>query len=66
MKKSTQPKVSIYAIGHRNAEHYTWGEDCDGWHLVREPALSVIEESMPPGAQEVRHYHEKAQQFFYV
>ncbi|WP_158531647.1 MULTISPECIES: hypothetical protein [unclassified Meiothermus] len=19
------------------AEHYTWGQNCDGWHLVRRP-----------------------------
>jgi len=28
--------------------------------------LSVIEERMPPGTSEVRHYHQKANQFFYV
>ena len=53
-------------ISRRTAEHYTWGEVCDGWHLVRDAVLSVIEESMPPGSQEVRHYHHKAQQFFYI
>lgn len=53
-------------ISRRTVEHYTWGEVCDGWHLVRDAALSVIEESMPPGSQEVRHYHQKAQQFFYI
>ena len=48
------------------AEHYTWGQVCDGWHLVKNENLSVIEESMPPGASEVRHCHALAQQFFYV
>jgi mannose-6-phosphate isomerase-like protein (cupin superfamily) len=48
------------------AEHYVWGEMCDGWHLVRGEALSVIEERMPPGAREQRHFHTKARQFFYV
>ena len=48
------------------AEHYTWGERCDGWHLVRDRDLSVIEESMPPNSAEVRHHHAKAQQFFFV
>jgi mannose-6-phosphate isomerase-like protein (cupin superfamily) len=28
--------------------------------------VSVIEERMPPGTSEVRHYHERANQFFYV
>jgi mannose-6-phosphate isomerase-like protein (cupin superfamily) len=48
------------------ADHYVWGKHCDGWHLVRASALSVIEERMPPGAREARHRHESARQFFYV
>ncbi len=54
------------AISRENAEHYRWGVDCDGWHLVRDKNLAVIEEFMPPGAAEIRHYHAHAQQFFYV
>ena len=52
--------------------HYTWGEICDGWHLVRGEHLSVIEERMPPGSdlslgsQEQRHFHIHSRQFFYV
>jgi mannose-6-phosphate isomerase-like protein (cupin superfamily) len=53
-------------ISIENAEHYIWGDACDGWHLVREPDLGVIEECMPSGTAEVRHYHQKARQFFYV
>jgi mannose-6-phosphate isomerase-like protein (cupin superfamily) len=49
-----------------NAEHYTWGSVCDGWHLVRAECLSVIEERMPPDTAEQRHWHERARQFFYV
>jgi mannose-6-phosphate isomerase-like protein (cupin superfamily) len=48
------------------AEHYRWGVDCDGWHLVKDKQLSVIEEFMPPGAAEIRHHHERSQQFFYI
>jgi len=48
------------------AEHYVWGGSCDGWHLARAAALSVIEERMPPGAREARHRHAHARQFFYV
>jgi mannose-6-phosphate isomerase-like protein (cupin superfamily) len=48
------------------AEHYVWGEVCDGWHLVKSSSLSVIQERVPAGASEVRHYHSKAHQFFYV
>lgn len=53
-------------VSRENAEHYRWGVDCDGWHLVRDKNLSVIEEFMPPGSAEVRHYHPRAQQFFYI
>jgi mannose-6-phosphate isomerase-like protein (cupin superfamily) len=49
-----------------NAEHYMWGSNCDGWHLVKTADLSVIEERMPPGTSEVRHHHIKARQFFFV
>jgi mannose-6-phosphate isomerase-like protein (cupin superfamily) len=61
-EKPTQP----VAISRENAEHYRWGMDCGGWHLVKTKNLSVIEEFMPPGAAEVRHHHRQAQQFFYV
>jgi mannose-6-phosphate isomerase-like protein (cupin superfamily) len=47
-------------------DHYQWGDGCDGWHLVKHAALSVIAERMPPGTAEVRHYHQSAQQFFYI
>ncbi|PRC91251.1 cupin domain-containing protein [Solimicrobium silvestre] len=49
-----------------NAEYYIWGEVCDGWHLLKTPDLSVIQERVPPGAGEVRHFHTKARQYFYV
>ena len=49
-----------------SAQHYVWGAGCDGWHLVTNPELSVIQESMPPGTTEVSHFHEKSRQFFFV
>ena len=55
-----------YPVSTETADQYTWGEVCDGWHLVGSDALSVIEERMPPGTQEERHLHTKARQFFYV
>ncbi|HEU4630651.1 MAG TPA: cupin domain-containing protein [Gemmatimonadaceae bacterium] len=58
--------MSDRPISIRSAEHYTWGAGCDGWHLVRTGELSVIQERMPPGAEEVRHSHTRARQFFYV
>ncbi|MEO6080870.1 MAG: cupin domain-containing protein [Steroidobacteraceae bacterium] len=49
-----------------NAEHYVWGVDCDGWHLLKHPDLSVIQERVPPGRGEVKHFHSKARQYFLV
>ena len=49
-----------------SAEHYTWGGVCDGWHLLKDPALSVIQERVPPLAGETPHFHVRARQFFYV
>jgi len=53
-------------VSQENAEHYRWGVDCDAWYLVNDEQLSVIEELMPPGSAEIRHYHKEAQQFFYI
>lgn len=50
----------------RTAEHYRWGDGCDGWRLLDRADLSVIQEQMPPQASEVRHYHRRARQLFYV
>jgi len=47
-------------------KHYVWGGNCDGWHLVASSNLSVIQERMPCGSSEVRHLHNRAEQFFYV
>ncbi len=49
-----------------NTEHYVWGDGCDGWHLVKTPSLSIIQERVPSGACETRHLHRQAEQFFFV
>lgn len=53
-------------INKQNAEHYKWGENCDGWHLVKNQDLSVIHERMPLNASEIKHYHQHSRQFFFV
>ncbi|WP_263416102.1 cupin domain-containing protein [Terriglobus albidus] len=53
-------------ISRQSAEHYLWGKQCDGWHLVKQDGLSVIEERMPPATSEVRHHHVRSRQFAYV
>jgi mannose-6-phosphate isomerase-like protein (cupin superfamily) len=51
---------------YKPLKHYTWGNACEGWNLVDAENLSVKLESMPAGTTETKHYHQKAQQFFFV
>ena len=53
-------------ISIENAEHYIWGEICDGWNLLKRDEMSVIQERVPAGGAEVMHHHNTARQFFYV
>lgn len=53
-------------ISFENAEHYTLGEICEGWHLVKIDALCIIQERAPAGKSEVRHYHNNSRQFFFI
>ncbi len=53
-------------ISVENAEHYIWGEICDGWHLLKRDDMSVIQERVPAGGAEVMHYHKFSRQFFYI
>ena len=46
--------------------HYQWGDGCDGWVLLDTNELSVKQECMPAQTSESLHYHEKAQQFFFI
>ena len=51
---------------HNSLHHYKWGNDCDGWVFVDTNGLSVKQERMPAQTSEALHYHEKAQQFFFI
>jgi mannose-6-phosphate isomerase-like protein (cupin superfamily) len=53
-------------VSRENAEHYAWGDGCDGYFLLKYPEAQVIEERMPPGTSEQAHWHERARQLFYV
>ncbi len=53
-------------VSKHSAERYVWGGDCVGWHLLKSPGLSVIQERVPPGRGEIRHYHQHAHQFFFI
>jgi mannose-6-phosphate isomerase-like protein (cupin superfamily) len=61
-----QESFTPHKISKKSAEHYNWGAACDGWHLAKGDNLSVIHERMPGKTEEVRHYHERARQFFFV
>lgn len=53
-------------ISKHNAEHYKWGENCDGWHLVKNQDLSIIHERMPANTSEIKHYHQRKTIFLYL
>jgi mannose-6-phosphate isomerase-like protein (cupin superfamily) len=53
-------------VDRSNSEHYLWGADCDGWHLLKRDDLSIITERVPAGASEQPHFHIHSRQFFYI
>lgn len=53
------------AISLQDAEHYLWGQKCDGWWLKKDGLFTVIVEHMPPGTFEQKHFHQTTEQFFY-
>jgi len=76
-KESTKSKVGEQVLPsggpgratvskYQPLKHYQWGNDCDGWNLVDNSSLSVKQERMPAGTSEQKHYHQHAQQFFFI
>lgn len=53
-------------ISKEGAEHYIWGDKCDGWYLVNRSDMLIVHEKMPPGTQEKKHFHSVSRQFFFV
>lgn len=45
---------------------YTWGDNCLAWDLIDGDDLSIKQELMPTGTAEQLHYHNKANQFFFI
>lgn len=68
LNDSQMPAGNPYGqvISLQNAAHYNWGNNCDGWFLLKTDAINVIREKMPAGAAEQLHFHERAQQLFYI
>ena len=53
-------------ISIRTAPYFSWGKSCHGWWLKKRGQFSAIEETMPQGSSEIKHYHHSVEQFFYV
>lgn len=61
-----ETQKEIKPVSTANAEHYLWGDNSDGWHLLKRDDVSVIQERVPAGKAEVMHYHTVSRQFFYI
>ena len=53
-------------VDRYTTQHYTWGNNCDSWVLADTEGLSGKQESMPAGATDKLHFHNQAQQFFFL
>lgn len=64
---SDQEKTGSYpVVSTKTASHFIWGKNCDGWWLKKEGSFTVILETIPMGSAEIKHFHNKVEQFFYV
>jgi mannose-6-phosphate isomerase-like protein (cupin superfamily) len=59
-------EIVLRVVDIQSAERYPWGSGSEGWHLLNRSDLSVIQERVPAGDRERRHFHASARQFFYV
>lgn len=48
------------------SNHYIWGDSCDGWRLLKSSDMTIVQERVPAGKSEIKHYHSKARQFFFI
>jgi mannose-6-phosphate isomerase-like protein (cupin superfamily) len=60
-----EPKAAT-PVSKRTVPAIPWREVCEGWTLLSDPALHVIQERMPAKTCELRHVHEATVQFYYV
>lgn len=61
-----EPAGELQVRSTATAPRYEWGDGCEGWRLLADDDLSVIEERMPPGTTETWHLHVRSKQLFYV
>ena len=53
-------------IDKLKAPKYCWGQQCESFVLLATKGLYVKQEMMPGHTKEEWHYHQQAQQFFYI
>ncbi len=53
-------------INKKNVPYYIWGKNCSSWVLNDDTQISIKQELMPAGTKEQLHFHQKANQFFYI
>ena len=58
-------KENFETIAAQRALSYSWGDNCIGYLLKKKGAFTVIEEIMPANTSEIKHFHQKVEQFFY-
>lgn len=61
----TKNTTSVVSASHP-LSYYNWGNNCEALSFVDNKDLSVKLERMPPGTEEVLHFHNQSQQFFYI
>lgn len=66
MDKEKENNITAAVSKSNCIEQYTWGDDCYGWTFVDTDTLSIKQELMPPDTREKMHYHEAANQFFFI
>jgi len=58
--------MSIILSKENCLSQYKWGDNCDGWNFVSKPEAVIKQELMPAQTAEKLHFHEFAEQFFYI
>jgi mannose-6-phosphate isomerase-like protein (cupin superfamily) len=53
-------------INKENADSYIWGTNCLSHILSMNDEISIKQELMPTGSKEQLHFHQNANQFFYI
>lgn len=53
-------------VNQQNIQKNNWADGCYSWHYLNQNPLSIKREEMAPNTSEKLHYHNIAQQFFYM